>query len=305
MIRIWYTNADVLTKEKLRELTEDIDTTTPPDIIAINEIKPKNYGRELNKIDYKISGYEFESVNLDDNGPTRGVVLYIRNQLKFSKLNIYKLLNTNSNLKEMIPIEVSFSDNTKLLLSNSYRSPNSSAEENEFFRNSVKLKRFHQIVIGDFNRKNIDWITATSTSDDDCRFVEATRDSFLTQHILTPTRGRGPDEPSILDLLFTSRNESVESVDFHAPLGKSDHSVIKVMYRSVANYEKMRRMLDINWHELFNDCQDDIDLMRGIFMSNYYAADKACIPKKIINTGKRKFSYPLDRYSLSRRKKKH
>ena len=185
---------------------------------------------------------------------------------------------------------------------------------NEFFRNSVKLKRFHQIVIGDFNRKNI---TATSTSDDDCRFVEATR--FLTQHILTPTRGRGSDEPSILDLLFTSRNESVESVDFHAPLGKSDHSVLKVMYRSVAkeipekisydynkaSYEKMRRMLDINWHELFNDCQDDIDLMWGIFMSKYYAADKACIPKKIINTGKRKFSYPLDRYSLSRRKKKH
>ena len=97
LIGIWYTNADVLTKEKLRELTEDIDTTTPPDIIAINEIKPKNYGRELNKIDYKISGYEFESVNLDDNGPTRGVALYIRNTLKFSKLNVYKLLNMNSN----------------------------------------------------------------------------------------------------------------------------------------------------------------------------------------------------------------
>ena len=192
------------------------------------------------------------------------VLRYIFETLKLSKLNVYKLLNMNSNLKEIISIEVSFSDNTKLLLSNSYRSPNSSAKENEhineFFRNSVKLKRFHQIVIGDFNRKNNDSITATSTSDDDCRFVEATRDSYSTQHILTPTRGRGSDEPSILDLLFTSRNESVESVDFHAPLGKSDHSVIKVLYRPVAkeipekisydynkaNYEKIRSMLDIN-----------------------------------------------------------
>ena len=177
------------------------------------------------------------------------------------------------------------------------------------FLETVKLKRFHQRVIGDFNRKNINWITATSTSDD-CRFVEATRDSFLTQHILTPTRARGSDEPSILDLLFTSRNEIVESVDFHAPLGKSDHSVLKVMYRSVAkeipetisyhynkaNYVKMRRMLDINWHERFNDC-----LMWGILRVN----TMTCIPKKIINTGKRKFSYPLDRYSLSTRKKKH
>ena len=139
LISIWYTNADVLTTEKLRELTEDIDTITRSEIIAINEIKPKNYGRELNKIHYKISGYEFESVNLDDSGPTRGVALYIRNILKFSKLNVYKLLNMNSNLKEIISIEVSFSDNTKLLLSNIYRSPNSSAEENEhmsFFRNS-------------------------------------------------------------------------------------------------------------------------------------------------------------------------
>ena len=41
------------------------------------------------------------------------------------------------------------------------------------------------------------------------------------------------------------------------------------------------------------------------FIRKYHAADTECIPKNIINTGDRKFTYPLDRYSLSRRKKKH
>ena len=48
-----------------------------------------------------------------------------------------------------------------------------------------------------------------SVSDDDCAFLEATRDSFLTQHISTLTRGRGTNEPSLIDLVFTSNEESI------------------------------------------------------------------------------------------------
>ena len=47
LLRIWYTNADVLTKDKLCELKEDIKSDYPPDIIAVTEIKPKNYTRQL------------------------------------------------------------------------------------------------------------------------------------------------------------------------------------------------------------------------------------------------------------------
>ena len=35
LISIWYTNADTLTKEKLCELKEEINTSTPLDVIAI------------------------------------------------------------------------------------------------------------------------------------------------------------------------------------------------------------------------------------------------------------------------------
>ena len=113
------------------------------------------------------------------------------------------------------------------------------------------------MIVADFNRKDINWNTGSSSSEDDCKFIEASRDSFLTRHVLTPTRGRGTNDRSLLDLFFTSNGENIESIEMHAPLGKPDHSMI---YRSqpenlpekiVCNYakadfEKMKEKLDDN-----------------------------------------------------------
>ena len=53
----------------------------------------------------------------------------------------------------------------------------------------------------------------TSKSSEDYDFIEAVRDSYLTQHIKSPTRGRGgSDQPSTFDLLFTSREDAIESI---------------------------------------------------------------------------------------------
>ena len=49
--------------------------------------------------------------------------------------------------------------------------------------------------------------------------------------MLTPNRGRDTSKPSLLDLLFTSKEECIENIEMHAPLGNSDHSLIKVLYR--------------------------------------------------------------------------
>ena len=164
----------------------------------------------------------------------------------------------------------------------------------------------HQVIVGDFNRKDINWNTVSSSSEDNCKFIEATRDSFLTQDILSPTRGRGTNDPSLLDLFFTSNEENIESVEMHAPLGKSDHSMIKVLYRSqpenlperkVCNYAKadfvkMKEKLDIDWGTYLNECADDIDTVWQKFINKFEQADRECIPIKIVKTGKRKFSYP-------------
>ena len=131
--------------------------------------------------------------------------------------------------REVISISINLENNKKLILNNIYRSPHSTVEDNRninhVFRSFGQLKHDHQVILGDFNRKSIGWVTAMSVSDDDCEFLEATRDSFLTHHVLPPTK-----EPSLIDLVFTSNEESIESINMRAPLG-SDHSFIKILFR--------------------------------------------------------------------------
>ena len=41
------------------------------------------------------------------------------------------------------------------------------------------------------------------------------------------------------------------------------------------------------------------------FINKFDQAERECIPQKIVKTGKRKFSYPLDRKALAKRKRKY
>ena len=105
----------------------------------------------------------------------------------------------------------------------------------------------------------------------------------------------------------------------HAPLGKSARSLIKVSYRCEpeklpdkimcdyvkADYQKMQQKLDINWEEYLGESKDDIDKMWTKFVCKYEKADIECVPRKVVKTGKKKFSFTLDRKSLAKRKKKY
>ena len=275
-------------------------------------------------MEYDIDGYDFESVNLEDRGSTRGVGIYFRKCLKCSKVDTLSVMGENSYIpREVISICLNLEDNKKLILSNIYRSPHSTTKENnainEFFKSFCDLKHEHQIILGDFNRKDIDWEIAMSTSESDNLFIEAAMDSFLTQHISTPTRGRGTNNPSLIDLIFTSNEDNIDNVSLHAPLGKSDHSLIKFIYRcqlekledkivwnyAKADFKKMKMKLDIDWDAFFDDSNDDVDLAWEMFKNKYNEAESECVPKKIISTSKKRFSFPLDRKTLAHRKKKH
>ncbi len=58
------------------------------------------------------------------------------------------------------------------------------------------------------------------------KFFKIAEEKFLFQAIKSPTRFRGGNNPSILDLAFTKYPDDVSSVQMLAPLGKSDHVVI-------------------------------------------------------------------------------
>ena len=60
--------------------------------------------------------------------------------------------------------------------------------------------------MGDLNFKNIDWNLMTDTSqtmNKEYFLVETVKDIFYAQHVDPPTRGRGTDTLSLLDLVLT------------------------------------------------------------------------------------------------------
>ena len=67
-IFVWYSNADVLKKDKLTELKCRINNNfTPPHSMAISEVKPKHFKRQLTLQEYNLEGYSMETRNMNEN----------------------------------------------------------------------------------------------------------------------------------------------------------------------------------------------------------------------------------------------
>ena len=115
--------------------------------------------------------------------------------------------------------------------------------------------------MGDFNHGHIPWKSLQSTGGEDQQFLFLVQDSFLTQHVLEPTRGQ-----NVLDTVLSSQKELVDNVKIHEPLGNSDHNQIhfdinvksesknKKKYRRnfhKGNYKDMRKYLaKLDWNNM-------------------------------------------------------
>ena len=75
--------------------------------------------------------------------------------------------------------------------------------------------------MGDFNHGRIQWKSQQSTGSEDQKFLNLVQDSFLTQHVLEPTRVE-----NILDIVLSSQKEFIDNVRICEPLGCSDHTQI-------------------------------------------------------------------------------
>ena len=117
-----------------------------------------------------------------------------------------------------------------------YRSPNSQQPNNEKlfeFLKTIGKSKEKYIVFGDFNFPNINWIEWSTTGDeksDGFHFLEAVKDSFLTQIIDKPTRIVPRHVPSLLDLLLTDSQLLPSRVEYDSPIGRSDHTLIKASF---------------------------------------------------------------------------
>ena len=115
--------------------------------------------------------------------------------------------------------------------------------------------------MGDFNHGHIQWKSLESTGGEDQQFLFLIQESFLTQHMLEPTRGE-----NVVDIVLLSQKELVDNVKIHEPLGNSDHNQIhfdikvksgsknKKTYRRnfhKGNYKDMRKYLaKLDWNNM-------------------------------------------------------
>ena len=115
--------------------------------------------------------------------------------------------------------------------------------------------------MGDFSHGHIQWNSLESTGIEDQQFLFLIQDSFLTQHVLEPTRGE-----NVLDIVLSSQKELVDNVKIFEPLGNSDHNQIhfdinvksesknKKTYKRnfhKGNYKVMRKFLvKLDWNNM-------------------------------------------------------
>ena len=150
--------------------------------------------------------------------------------------------------------------------------------------------------------------------------IEVVEDCCLIQHVNLPTRARIGQNPSILDLILTNNENSIEDLVVESPLGKSDHGCLKFkikcnhikenkrrkvfLYRR-GNYQQMKtRLQEVNWNDLLG-ATESIDEMYHVFTETLLQIQEQYIPSKQIKEGKRKKAYSLLPHEVSAIKKKH
>ena len=214
-----------------------------------------------------------------DNDKGRGIILLSHSSICHLIVDVKFTLN----FEEASIIEVRLSGNDMLVFACIYRSPTKNIHSNENNSNlnellktlSLNKNYSHKCFVGDFNFPTINWENWTTPHTEvskEERFLEAIRDSFLYQHVQEPTRCRGTDDPSLIDLILTGEDNQITDLEYLSPLGKSDHSVLvfnfkcyaeskvaskRYIYKS-ADITSMKHYLDSSdWKKKFIEAADN------------------------------------------------
>ncbi len=230
-ISFFYTNADQL-RNKLDELQIRIQSVLPK-IIGITEVKGKNTKFLCNPAEFSLdilNGYNMFYANIDKERG-RGLVLYVHSSLQAEEVHF------NTEFEETLFIKLKINNSENMLVGLVYRSPSDNMEEkNKQLRDLLSeaaSDTYSQCVImGDFNYPSIDWdmLNTGRTDSVEGMFLNCLDDNFLFQVVNKPTRWRGSDKPSLLDLVITKDEAAIDNIEFQSPIGKSDHRVIAFDY---------------------------------------------------------------------------
>ena len=223
-INIMYTNADQFTTMKMSELLEFVEQKKPH-IIAICEVKPK-IPRERKELDYVIPDYSLHPVNIDPN--IRGVIIIFLFILRLITIQI----NPGIKFSEVCLLEIRLCGGVIYSLVATTSTPEkNNANLNSLLKYSSGKKYSQQCLVGDFNFNNINWFTWTTPHNEESKeaqFIETISDYYHYQHLLEPIGCRSTDNPSLIDLVLTNEVMQVSDIEYHPPIGMSDHCVISL-----------------------------------------------------------------------------
>lgn len=310
-IKILYANADQLTSSKKAELLKRIEIQNPL-LVALCEVKPKN-ATDRTRLDYEIPNFTLFPVNLLAN-EGRGIAVYIHSSIEKSVIEIKSLPLP----EEVCLLEIRLRKGDKLVFGCCYRSPTKTENSDEnnkklnHFLNQISCMKYsHICLVGDFNFGQINWKTTTTTCSETSAenlFLETINDAFYHQHVENPTRRRGQDNPSLLDLVLTNEALQISELKHLSPLGKSDHDVLVFQFHAYldfskpkkrylfkkSDYKKMRKDLDnVKWD--FESKQTyDVDDVWNEIKSKLHELRDRFVPKTAGLPTKRKGCFPLD-----------
>ena len=138
------------------------------------------------------------------------------------------------------------------------------------------------------NFGGIDWENGISSDKEGRDFFEATQDVFLQQHVDFPTH-----EGNTLDLVLSTNDIQVQSVEDVGNLGKSHHSILlakvisnptrprsteQVPDYAKADFSKLKDCMSIDWEAEIGECgAEDAWTM---FKNKLHKSMDECIPYK-------------------------
>lgn len=132
-----YTNPDSLSN-KMTELNSVV-SIEKPHIIAITEVKPKNY-RDITLADFIIDGYKMHPINVATR-LGRGILIYVHESIKVNDIELLM------EYEESCWIEINLAKCNKLLIGCIYRSDSGTQDNNnkllDVFRQALSLNYSH------------------------------------------------------------------------------------------------------------------------------------------------------------------
>ena len=267
-----------------------------PDIIPLTEIKPKN-GEVPDPDSLQINGYDL-FVNESYTDPlTRGVCVYVRNELQASVIDPCE----KTKFKDCVWLCIPQGNNKFTLFGNIYRSGTTEkaraldGDLHDTIRHLSLNKQYDNIIItGDFNHRDVKWKehVADNPKSADEDFIECLNDCFLYQMVENDTRIT-KDEKSLLDLILTNDTDTISNIEYNPHIGNSDHITLnfevnlcvledpdndQVRYKyHKADVNKLKHLFNIDWDTtLANKTPEEA---YQIFCRHYNEALKQCVPK--------------------------